>query len=471
MSNWSPQEGPQTEVLLAEEDEVLFGGARGGGKTEGGLAWLANPKYIAHPRYSALVIRRGYEDLGPWVERARHMYSGTGAVIGGNPVTIKWPRGGITRIGYWKDADTLGKYLGNEYQKILVEEITQTIETEKEYKMLLGSLRSTIPELKTQFLGTTNPGGAGHAWVKKYWVNCARNKRFFDPITGKSRLFIPSKVTDNKILCEVDPGYVKYLEGLPENLRKAWLEGDWDLSEGQFFTDFGTHMKEQPFVLPADAGSQIFGSLDIGIGHYTSFGLWWMDSEFTMHRLFSYKANGYTHQFHAEAIFERIAGFKWSNGAFPIKIFVGHDAWNKSRLNGSECRAPIDEYTDVFSRAYGDSVAAKRVFEKALTERRNGCAIMREVMATKDGQPGLMYFDVYNQSFEDDMPAAQVDENDPEQYVKKDGAAWDDTVDEARYGFMGMYTYRAKQLQRLSRGPRKPFLLDQVDAKMYHSLA
>jgi hypothetical protein len=387
---------------------------------------MMEPEYVTNARFSGLVIRKDYEDLSQWIERARVFYHGSGE-ISGNPAVIHWKWGGVTKIGHWKDQDTISKYLGSEFQKLLVEEVTQSIGTEKEYRMLWGSLRSSVPGLRPQFFGTTNPGGVGHAWVKRYWVDVSRNKPYTDLVTGKTRIFIPSTVDDNKILLGIDPGYRRVLEGLPDNLRRAWLNGDWDLHEGQFFTDFGPHMRESPFLIRPEDGGRLYGSLDIGIGHYTSFGLWMMDEAFVMHRLLSYKANGFTHSTHAEAIFDRVASFKWSNGMLPVRVWVGHDAWNKSRLNKDTSRAPVDEYIDAFTKGYGDRETARRVFVKANTDRRNGCQVMREVMKTKDGTPGLAYFDAYNTSFEEDIPCAMCDENDPEQYAKKDGAGWDDT--------------------------------------------
>ena len=467
---WEAQEGPQTEVLTRNEEEILFGGSRGGGKTEAGLAWLCEPEYAENSKYSSLVIRKDYEDLSQWIDRARVFYHGMAEIVG-NPAVIRWRSGGTTKIGHWKDKETIGKYLGHEYQKLLVEEVTQSISTLAEYRMLWGSVRSTVRGMAPRFFGTTNPGGSGHVWVKKYWVDVADGKPYTDPITGRKRIFIRSKVTDNKILMERDPGYVKQLLALPENIRKAWLDGDWNLHEGQFFTEFGEHMKEGPFLIPSEAVGSIYGSLDIGLAHNTSFGLWYLDADFVMHRLLTYKANGFTHSTHAQAIFDKVASFKWTGGAMPVKVWVGHDAWNRNRLNAEDSRAPIDEYLDAFSAGYGDRMAAQRVFVKANTDRRNGCQIMRETMAIKDGSSGLRYFDVYNKTFEEDIPSAQCDPNDEEQYLKEDGTGWDDTCDEARYGIIGMYTIRARQLQAAAGRFGKRFLIDNPEKNFFHALA
>src|SRR5206468_1192564 len=86
----------------------------------------------------------------------------------GNPPEIRFPTGGIIRIGHLKDANAYQKYQGHEYPRILNEELTQ-IPSEDRYKRLISSCRSTIPELRPQVFNTTNPDGPGFDWVKKRW--------------------------------------------------------------------------------------------------------------------------------------------------------------------------------------------------------------------------------------------------------------------------------------------------------------
>lgn len=443
MESWEPNSVAQAEVLRRSETELLTGGSRGGGKTELGLAWLAEPECIEHPRYRSLVIRKDYDDLSDWIFRARSFYKGFGEVVG-NPAIIRWKGGGQTNLGHWKDKNTLHKYIGHEYWKILIEELTQTIPTLADYKLLQGSLRMSKKlmqdtGMRPQLLGTTNPGGPGHRWVKDYFVDSANSEVYKDPQTGYTRLFIPMRASDNPALSE---GYVRWLDGLPEPYRSMWRDGDWECYEGQFFTWIGK--PSEPWEIGAKgARGRLFGSLDIGLGHDTSFGLWYLGVDGFITRLFTYKANGHTHEWHAREIHDKVASFHWTGGEFPVEVWVGHDAWTRARVNESQVRAPIDEYEDVF-RDKGT------LFSKANTDRENGCGIMKACYDERGGEPRVRYWDRYNMTYVEDMQAMLIDPNHRETYKKVDG---DDTPDEVRYGLTGLYTWESNERMRANRKP------------------
>ena len=117
VKDWIPQPA-QARVLARVEREIFTGGSRFGGKTELGLAWLSEPEYTENALFRSLVIRKDYEDLQQWVLRARVFYSGL-ATISGTPAKIHWRAGGVTDVGHWKDKETISKYIGQEYHKIL----------------------------------------------------------------------------------------------------------------------------------------------------------------------------------------------------------------------------------------------------------------------------------------------------------------------------------------------------------------
>lgn len=230
--HWQPTPA-QTKALLADVDELLYGGARGGGKTDAGMVWLIEPHYISNPKYRALVIRKNSDDLRDWVDRARSMYAPLNAQFRGNPTEILFPSGAIVRTGHLKDEGAYTKYQGHEYQKMLIEELTK-ISRQSDYEKLLGSCRSTVPGLKAKVMATTNPDGDGHEWVKERW-QCENPSnepiQIFDTATGltRTRLFVPARVEDNPHLMGADPGYVAYLNSIAdETLRRQWREGSWE---------------------------------------------------------------------------------------------------------------------------------------------------------------------------------------------------------------------------------------------------
>lgn len=271
---WQPQ--PKQEIALASnEDEILYGGARGGGKTDAGQAWLLYD--IDKARYRALVIRRNATDLDDWIDRAKVMFAPAKGVYVGD--TFNFPSGARIRTGHLKDDNAYTKYQGHEYQKLLLEEITH-IASEGNYEKLLGSCRSTIPEIKPQVFATTNPDGAGYTWVKKRWNIPDRPEgiiRTKDEKTGRTRVFIPSKVQDNPVLMTIDPGYVKYLESIQDDdLREAWLNGSWSgiTLKGAYYVKQLQDMRKENRIgnVPYEPSLPVHTWWDLGVGDSTAIG-------------------------------------------------------------------------------------------------------------------------------------------------------------------------------------------------------
>ncbi|MDD1778807.1 MAG: terminase family protein [Candidatus Helarchaeota archaeon] len=426
---WRPNKGPQTEILARSEFELLYGGARGGGKTEAGLAWMIEPQYANHPLYKGLVIRKNYDDLSDWIHRAEIFYRGI-ATTSGNPTEIRFPAGGLIRTGHLKDPTTYTKYIGHEYQKVLIEELT-LIPREEDYLKLLASCRSTVPSLKPQMFATTNPGNAGHRWVKKRWVDLANKEVYRDPISGRSRLFIPARVEDNPKLMEVDPSYVKFLESLPEQLMKAWRWGDWDSFEGMFFPMFDQNtMGIEPFTIPE--GWKLVGSLDPGWGSPCSFGLQAKDFNGNVYRIFTYYEKSKNPQSHAEDILARIQNFEYTAGRMPDYIISGHDAWAHRDRNA--ILAHELTFSDIFSH-FGMSLLRANVRPGS---RVPGWWAWKGLMTQKK----WFYFKGFNDALSDEIATIGCDEDHPEDIIDcgNDSAIDDHAIDECRYAILAMST-------------------------------
>jgi phage terminase large subunit len=233
---WKPHKGPQTLALATNETvwEILFGGSRGGGKSDTGIVWLL--KAAHNPDFVGLVIRRNHSDLRNWIDRARQLF--TNATVSGKPPVFHFKGGGKIFTGHLKDKDAFSQFQGWNINRLLLEEAGQ-IPDEQSYLKLISSVRSTS-NVKTQIFLTANPGGPGHNWLKlRFGIGKKEpNKAFKDPISGRYRMYIPATIDDNPTLKNADPAYVMYLQSLPEPLKSAWLYGDWEIFAGQYFAEW-----------------------------------------------------------------------------------------------------------------------------------------------------------------------------------------------------------------------------------------
>lgn len=253
---WRPYAGMQTRFLQSTAFETLAGGSRGPGKTDVGVINGLKPKYLTNSRARGLVIRKNADDLADWLDRARYYSAKYGGVVTGKPGIISFPSGYKIKTGHLKDENAYTKYQGQEYHWILIEELTQ-IAREIDYLKLIASCRSSIPGLDPRVYATTNPGGIGHAWVKRRFIDPSPpNTKFIGSDTKRTRIFLPGTVDDNPAIVMNDPDYVKFLDGLKdtdEELYKAWRLGDWNTFAGQFFREFRTSIHVvKPFTPKAD---------------------------------------------------------------------------------------------------------------------------------------------------------------------------------------------------------------------------
>jgi hypothetical protein len=436
---WRPQEGKQELILSRSERELCTGGARGGVKTESGLAWQLDESCIKNPRFQGLVLRKNYQDLSDWIQRARIFYSGFADILG-QPAEIRWygengNTGGITRLGHWKDSSNIGSLLGHEYQRLNIEEITDCVQNYEEYKMIMSCCRSTIDGIKPKAYFSTNPGGRGHGFVKSYFVDKANMEPYKDPESGSWRLFIPTTIEDNPILIQKDPEYYHFLRTLPEPLYSMWYKGSWDIPTGMFFYNFDTHLSIDAHRIPHKfASTRLFGALDIGVGHPTAFGLFYLTPEGYVELLFSYVQKQQDHRTHAIAILEKIEAFsEWVEGCFPIKIFCGHDFDRTFRASDEITISARQMYEDVFKNRGREST--KFVLANNI-DKVYGCACLRLALSDSTGTPIFSYWKHYNEDFAKYLKNIPIDDTNPEIYEKITG---DDSADMFRYAITGVF--------------------------------
>ncbi len=251
----------QKLFLDASESEVLFGGAAGGGKSYGQTvdALLFALRY---PSSKQLILRRTFPELDKSLIRtALALYPKGLYSFNSSSHTGRFKNGSVIDFGYLAAENDVYQYQSAEYDCIRFDELTHF--TEAQYVYLISRVRGANSYPK-QIKSSTNPGGVGHGWVKERFVDPAPPGKKFRGNDGMERIFIPSLLDDNSFLTLGDPDYKKRLLALPEREKKALLYGDWNIFDGQYFTEFDRNIHvTEPFEIPKDW--RIYRTLDYGL--------------------------------------------------------------------------------------------------------------------------------------------------------------------------------------------------------------
>lgn len=235
----------QREFFLSRARHTAYGGARGGGKS-----WAMRRKFILLAlRYhglNLLLLRRTLPELreNHLIPMQRELYGF--AVYNSAERVFRFPNGSRIKLGYCDTMQDVYQYQGQEYAVIGLEEATHF--TEEQMRFLTTCNRTTRKDFSPRMYYTCNPGNVGHAWVKRLFID----RLYAENENPNDYLFIPARIYDNKVLLDADPNYIRQLEALPEELRRAHLDGDWDVHAGQYFREFSRdrHVIE-PFEIPS----------------------------------------------------------------------------------------------------------------------------------------------------------------------------------------------------------------------------
>ncbi len=441
---FKPNPGPQTDFLAATEKFVLFGGARGGGKS---YSLIVDPlRYCNIEDARALLLRKTMPELRDMINHAQRLYRAAYPDVKWREQEkeFRFPSGARIEFGYAENEKDAERYQGQAYTWIGVDEIG-LYATDRIFTLLKGSLRSANPNIPTFMRMTCNPGGAGMHWIKEQFVDAAPwNTTFNIPIinynTGKvtyeSRRFIPAKLEDNPYLNQTED-YMNMLLSLPDKLRKMWLDGRWDIIEGAAFEEFDptVHVVE-PFEIPS--GWPRFRSCDWGFS--TNFCVLWcaVDYENTIWVYREFYGKGLTADIFAQRVRQQEMGENIQYGVMDSSVWarrgdIGPPIPEIMRQNGCLWRP-------------SDRTSGSRKSGKAELHRR-----LRIFEDPHTGEPTakIKFFKTCRNLIRT-VPALPLDKNDMEDI---DTRGEDHCYDALRYGIMSrpMDPTRFDYYQQLNR--------------------
>lgn len=432
---FKPNEGPQTEFLAASEREVLYGGSAGGGKT---MALIADPmRYFNNPNFNGLILRRTTDELREIIWKTQELYPKAFKGAKWQERKSQWvfPSGARLWLTYLERDEDVLRYQGQAFSYVAFDELTQH-STPFAWNYMRSRLRTTDPTLPTFMRATTNPGGPGHQWVRRMFIDPSPSNKPFaatdlesgepmlypesSPKAGQPlfyRRFIPASLYDNPYLAE-DGQYEANLLSLPEMQRRQLLEGDWAIAEGAAFSEFREkdHVVE-PFDIPPDW--RRFRSCDYGYSSYSA--VHWFTIDPAYETLIVYRelyVSKHTGRDLAKAVIEAEQGESISYGILDSSCWHNRGQIGPSiaeEMISMGCRwRPSD-------RSAGARVAGKNRLHELLKVDED------------TGQAGIVFFNTCRQIIADlpTIPSDPKGTDDIDPRYKSDHA-----YDSVRYGVM-----------------------------------
>lgn len=443
----------QSEFLEAiEKYKVTFyGGAKGGGKSHA-LRNIMLYRRFKYPGTTGAIFRRTYPELeGNVIRPLFRAYPELRKYYNKNEHLLTLPNRSTLEFHYCAREQHLDNHQGIEYHDIGIEEAGQW--PEEWFQRLRGSNRSSIPGVKPRMILTGNPGGIGHKWLKRLFIDRDYNERE----RPEDYHFILALVFDNPALLDNDPDYLANLKAEPnEALRRAYLEGDWDIFAGQYFSEW----RRNVHVLPADFSPQPwwnrFGAYDHGFAHPAVFGAFAVDDDGNVYLYREWAANRHRPDQIAAGIYNTL----------------GADEFNKLRSTiyaGGDCFSTRDGGPTVAEKFSRLPDHLKMTMLRAKLDRVQGAQQVRNYLAwqnlpswkeERDGKietvsmTGPRFF-VHPSCVRtiDCLPRMIHDDKKPEDVLKVDATdadpwAGDDPYDMVRYGLMSR--------PQISFKPKKP---------------
>ena len=475
---WEPQKGPQEALLSCPVFEIFFGGARGGGKTDGMLGEFVSHQDQYGSAAIGLMVRRELTQLIETIERSKQIYTQLGAKFHEQEKLWRFPNGSRLRFAYLERDSDADAYQGHSYSRVYVEEIG-TFPSPSPILKLMATLRSGSG-IPCGFRATGNPGGPGHQWVRARYIDPAPlgmkviTEIFVNPWNkekvSRERVYIPSKLQDNRYLVSE---YVDNLQMVGNaQLVRAWLEGDWSVIEGAFFPEFQESKHVIPPLSIPDTWLR-FRSCDWGSARPFSVGWWAVAGDTTK------TASG--HIIPRGAIVRYREWYGASSPNVGLKLPAEDVADGILSREGSEPKTPEGKpainYGVIDPAAYisdgGPSIAERMAKRGVLFRRADNARVAARgalggwdqlrARLVGDGEKPMIYFTSNCVDSIRTLPALQHDTNRPEDV---DSEGEDHAPDEIRYACMSrpyIKQVEKKPEQRIiSVGPLNQVSLDDL---------
>lgn len=400
---------------------TFFGGARGGGKSHG-LRAIMLMRRFQYPNSTGAIFRKTYPEL-----EANHIrpifqaYPALRSYWNESKKLLSLPNGSTLQFCHCASEADVALYQGREFHDLAIDEAGQW--TESTFRTLLGSNRSSMAGIKARAILTGNPGGVGHAWLKRLFIE----RRFHDRERLEDYAFVKSLIDDNQALMDNDPDYIHRLESEPnEAIRRAFRFGDWDIFAGQYFAEISRDKHFiKPFAIPAHWPR--YGAYDFGYNHPAAFGWFAVDGD----------GNVYLYRELVQSklrVDQFIAKVKsYPDTANLEQIIAGLDCWAVKGVTKSGIPPTIAE----------EFLEHGLVLSRASVDRVQGANQMRQHLAWKDRpnqKPRFFMFETCPITF-DAISRMQTDPNRIEDVLKQDSTdgdpnSGDDAYDMARYFLM-----------------------------------
>lgn len=415
---WELSDRQQYADDLADQvDDLLYGGAAGGGKSEWALH-RANRLSLKHPGHKTLALRRTFPRLrDSLIERSLERFDTSQARYHSGEKVWKYANGSKITFGYCDNEEDVSQYLSTEYDLIIFDELTEF--TERMFTKIRSRCRTRMVKrrmgVRPHVIAMTNPGQIGHVWVKRYFVTATdygQSIVTYDLGDGYTRTaaFVPAKVSDNP---HIDPDYVRNLRSMDEVSQRQYLHGDWDVFEGQFFTEFdrGIHVIE-PFAIPKEWPR----ATGIDYGYTNPMACLWA----------AFDQDG------RPIVYRELYETKLTPGQQANRILAASNTARERityNVLDPSCWAKTGIGDSIHDQYRREGLACKR----AMNARRDGWARVREFLKLdEEGKPGILFFETCSELLRT-LPELIHDDTNPED-LDTDGE--DHLADALRYLLM-----------------------------------